>query len=630
VLYFRPMGEARSSPAGFVIVAFVSALACGGQSLVHEDGDGCSGARCETSGGTAGTSGGTTGGSATGGSATGGSATGGVGTGGTTSIGGSMPNLGPPCDGASEPAPLRRLTSIDLQNTLSNAFGASLPVLGTWPTTRTRARGVVTLSELEMLLGVAEWEALVDAGTPLGRPVCAEPYISRLGSSLYRRPLLASEIASYERLCAVLTEQVRASEVVPSLVEAMLLSPYFVFRVEFGNGPSNGLSSYELAARLSYFLLRSAPPPGLLEAASAGRLDTDQGLQEQATLLLQDPNFVFGMERWITEWFGVEAFESMGASLEVPEALVSGMVGQTRSFALSMAAADGGSFVRLLTSSEARITGPLADHYGFDVRLGAEARDVIIDSERYSGILTHGTVLATYGTASARGSLVASALLCRDVLSPPAKVHTSAPAEGSARERYAAMDAACRGCHSLLDPVGFAFETYDETAHFRDASSEGVIELDGSTQAFANPMELAKLLAESSEAAQCAARRMLAYALDRDGLAAPVLEIPDGPRDPIPETVEQCLLRSFLNTGRDLRVLAVQIARSTPFRTTGFAPGRPVPSDGGNTPLEHALLETEALRIGLSRQYQVAELDAYADALRELIARDGAGGASGE
>ena len=61
---------------------------------------------------------------------------------------------------------------------------------------------------------------------------------------------------------------------VSSALQAMLLSPKFLFRVEAnpGAGKVAALSDYELASRLSYFLWSSMPDDQLLARAAAGAL----------------------------------------------------------------------------------------------------------------------------------------------------------------------------------------------------------------------------------------------------------------------------------------------------------------------------------------------------------------------
>ena len=56
------------------------------------------------------------------------------------------------------------------------------------------------------------------------------------------------------------------------VVEAMLQSPHFLFRVERGAGSPFG--QYETASRLSYFLWDTMPDEDLLAAAEAGELGT--------------------------------------------------------------------------------------------------------------------------------------------------------------------------------------------------------------------------------------------------------------------------------------------------------------------------------------------------------------------
>jgi hypothetical protein len=108
---------------------------------------------------------------------------------------------------------------------------------------------------------------------------------------------------------------------------------------------------------------------------------------------------------------------------------------------------------------------------------------------------------------------------------PPAK---PASAGGSTRDRFTEHDTndCARGCHNLIDPLGFAFENYDGIGKYRtmdngkmvDASGE--VTLDGATKKFANAVELSALLAGSAEVRRCFATQWVRFALAREESSA--------------------------------------------------------------------------------------------------------------
>jgi len=103
---------------------------------------------------------------------------------------------------------------------------------------------------------------------------------------------------------------------------------------------------------------------------------------------------------------------------------------------------------------------------------------------------------------------------------PPPK---EASEGGTTRERFKEhADQACAsGCHSLMDPLGFAYENYDGIGAFRTMDNGGVvdasgsIELDGKKHSFNNARDLAKILAGSEIARRCFATQWARFALKR-------------------------------------------------------------------------------------------------------------------
>ena len=77
----------------------------------------------------------------------------------------------------------------------------------------------------------------------------------------------------------------------------MLQTPAFLYRLEQGTatphlaGQVIQLGPYEVASRLSYFLWSSAPDDALLNAAAAGKLDGDAGLDDEIGRMLKTDKF---------------------------------------------------------------------------------------------------------------------------------------------------------------------------------------------------------------------------------------------------------------------------------------------------------------------------------------------------
>ena len=91
------------------------------------------------------------------------------------------------------------------------------------------------------------------------------------------------------------------------------------------------------------------------------------------------------------------------------------------------------------------------------------------------------------------------------------------------RERFAqhTADAFCASCHTLMDPIGFAFESYDPIGRWRDTDADVPVDATGALTgtdvdgALNGIPSLAAKLAVSAEVGTCAATQWFRYAFGR-------------------------------------------------------------------------------------------------------------------
>src|SRR5882724_1648229 len=89
------------------------------------------------------------------------------------------------------------------------------------------------------------------------------------------------------------------------VVQAMLISPYFLFRSELGADNGQGffaLTQYELASALSYTYWGTMPDDALFSAANSGALANKAELETQARRLLADPRGRARIASFFYEW----------------------------------------------------------------------------------------------------------------------------------------------------------------------------------------------------------------------------------------------------------------------------------------------------------------------------------------
>ena len=121
---------------------------------------------------------------------------------------------------------------------------------------------------------------------------CVSTYIGALGRRAYRRPLTAGELAAYVDLhgsaFGLYETGTPGEQGVRLVIEAMLQSPMFLWRIELANDEAGDdelvpLDGFEMASRLSFFLWNTIPDDELLAAASAGDLDAADGVEATST-----------------------------------------------------------------------------------------------------------------------------------------------------------------------------------------------------------------------------------------------------------------------------------------------------------------------------------------------------------
>ena len=101
-------------------------------------------------------------------------------------------------------------------------------------------------------------------------------------------------------------ESAQPEEAVKRVVLLTLLSPRFLV-VETGHRPD----AFSRASRLALGLWDSLPDPQLLEAASAGRLETSEDVAREARRMLDDPRTSAKLLAFLQQWLRVDQFDEL-------------------------------------------------------------------------------------------------------------------------------------------------------------------------------------------------------------------------------------------------------------------------------------------------------------------------------
>jgi hypothetical protein len=300
---------------------------------------------------------------------------------------------------------------------------------------------------------------------------CRGQFISQFGRRAFRRPLTASEKKRYDALFLTEREFLQGAR---RVVEAMLQSPHFLFRLE--ETGEAAWKPYATASRLAYSLWDSMPDNRLLDAAAQGALSTAAQLEQQTRRLLADDRARPALDEFVGQWLRFDRlltaakdrrrFPSFNREVAVS------MTEEARRFIADLVWS-GRDFRTVFTGTDAYVNGDLAPVYGVPAPSEEFQRVPFPSGSERAGLLGQALFLAVTAkpddtSPTARGLFVREQFLCQHVADPPPGVNTNLPPVTEAkpqtnRDRLAmhTTEPACAGCHNLIDPIGFAFEKFD-------------------------------------------------------------------------------------------------------------------------------------------------------------------------
>ncbi len=340
-----------------------------------------------------------------------------------------------------------------------------------------------------IVVGDIEVEGPLEAWPPPGRALFAgatledaRAVLGRLLPRAFRRPAAPSAVEPYVALVKAQLDAGRPyRDALRVGLKGLLVAPEFLFRKE-PVAADRGIDDFALATRLAYFLWSSMPDAGLLDAAAKGALRAPEGLRRETERLLGDPRAVAFTRNFTGQWLGHRDidFTEPDRKLypEFDELLKASMVAETEAYFAEILRGDR-SLLEFVDSDWAMLNRRLAEHYGIPGVEGLELRRVSLprDSPR-GGVLTQGAILkvTANGTNTSpviRGVWVLDRILGRPAPPPPAGIPAVEPdirGVTTLREQLAKHRnvPSCAGCHSKIDPPGFALESFDVIGAWRD------------------------------------------------------------------------------------------------------------------------------------------------------------------
>ena len=370
--------------------------------------------------------------------------------------------------------------------------------------------------------------------------VCAREIVERLARRAYRRPVGEEDLARLMPFFDAGRQRGSFEAGIQFALRRILASPAFVFRIEedpgeVAPGEAFPVSDLELATRLGFFLWSSLPDDRLLELAIDGRLHEPDVLAAEVTRMLADPRAEALAENFAAQWLHLRNLETIRPNTDFypdfDNNLRQAFKREAELFFMSVVR-ENRSLIDLLTADYTFLDERLARHYGIPGIYGSRFRRVTLGPEfdERRGLLGKGGVLMATSHAdrtapSLRGKWLLENLLGAPPPPPPADVpgleEVPAIAPRTMRERLELHRAtpACSGCHSLIDPLGFALENFDAVGGWREHDAGRPVDSDGEL-ADGTPVdgvtELRTALVADPEAfALTVTEKLMIYALGR-------------------------------------------------------------------------------------------------------------------
>lgn len=288
----------------------------------------------------------------------------------------------------------------------------------------------------------------------------------------YRRPVTEEDFA---RLEPFVTGAPSFEAGIESALAAILVSREFLFRAEQDQARSPyRLSDLELASRLSFFLWSSIPDEALL----AGTLN----VESQTRRMLRDPRAKSLVTNFADQWLYLRNLESITPDARLfpdfDDNLREALRKETSLLFEDIVKHDR-SVLELLRTDRTWLDERLAAHYGIPHVYGSRFREVKLEPGwQRGGLLRQGSILTVTSYATRTSPVIRGHWILKNLLgSPPPPPPPNVPALDGVisetlpiRERLAKHreNPACASCHALMDPVGFALESYDAMGRWHD------------------------------------------------------------------------------------------------------------------------------------------------------------------
>ena len=256
---------------------------------------------------------------------------------------------------------------------------------------------------------------------------CAEQILSTLARRAYRRPVIDDDVQPLLQSFRNGREGRGFDEGIRWGIEAILVSPKFLFRVEpepatVTPGTPYRITDFDLASRLSFFLWSSIPDDELIDVAARGDLSDPVVLDRQIERMLDDPRSHAFIENFGGQWLYLRNLRTTAPDTtlfpDFDDNLRAAFRQETELFFASQVREDR-SVLDMLRADYTFVNERLASHYGMPNVYGSHFRRVTYADDHRAGLLGHGSILTVTSRPHRTSPVVRGKWLLDNLLGAP-------------------------------------------------------------------------------------------------------------------------------------------------------------------------------------------------------------------
>jgi hypothetical protein len=343
---------------------------------------------------------------------------------------------------------------------------------------------------------------------------CARTILTRVARHAFRRPLTAEDTQVVMDFYATGRKAGTFEDGIERGLQGILSDPEFVFRSEAPPSQAGATQAYrisdlELASRLAFFLWSTTPDDQLITLASRGQLSDPKVLDAQVRRMLADRRSRELVKNFAGQWLQLRNLPSAAPITQMfpdfDDNLRQAFRTEAEMFFDSILREDR-SVTDLLSANYTFVNERLARHYGIPNIYGSRFRRVTLDGalEDRRGLLGKGAILLTTSNPDRTSPVLRGKWVLMNILGvvppdPPPNVPVlkesdkmangqPVPLEISMRQRMQEHRSSpvCASCHLMMDPIGFALESFDAIGKAR-------------TEEFGKPLDLSSQLTDGAK-----------------------------------------------------------------------------------------------------------------------------------